>query len=31
MRNQLEELRSQKGLRQEDLVAVLEVFRQTIE
>ncbi|MDW2800891.1 helix-turn-helix transcriptional regulator [Clostridium boliviensis] len=30
MRNQLEELRKQKGIRQEELAAVLEVSRQTI-
>ncbi|RKD31821.1 helix-turn-helix transcriptional regulator [Lacrimispora algidixylanolytica] len=30
MRNQLEELRKQKDIRQEELAAVLEVSRQTI-
>jgi putative transcriptional regulator len=30
LRNQLEELRKQKGIRQEELAAVLEVSRQTI-
>lgn len=30
MRNRLEELRKQKGIRQEELAAVLEVSRQTI-
>ena len=30
LRNQLEELRKQKGGRQEELAAVLEVSRQTI-
>ncbi len=30
MKNRLEELRSQKGIRQEELAAALEVSRQTI-
>lgn len=30
MRNRLEELRKQKGIKQEELAAVLEVSRQTI-
>ena len=30
MRNRLEELRKQRGVRQEELAAVLEVSRQTI-
>jgi putative transcriptional regulator len=30
LRNQLEELRKQKGIKQEELAAVLEVSRQTI-
>lgn len=30
MRNRLEELRKQRGIRQEELAAVLEVSRQTI-
>ena len=30
MKNRLEELRKERGIRQEDLAAVLEVSRQTI-
>ena len=30
MRNRLEELRKQRGIKQEDLASVLEVSRQTI-
>ncbi|AMJ42509.1 hypothetical protein SDC9_135713 [bioreactor metagenome] len=30
MKNRLEELRKQKGIKQEDLASVLEVSRQTI-
>lgn len=30
MKNRIEELRKQRGIRQEDLAAVLEVSRQTI-
>ena len=30
MKNRLEELRKQRGIKQEDLVAALEVSRQTI-
>ncbi|MCL2295606.1 MAG: helix-turn-helix transcriptional regulator [Methanomassiliicoccaceae archaeon] len=30
MKNRLEEIRKQRGVRQEDLAAVLEVTRQTI-